>query len=209
LFPNLRAIVFAGHSAGAQFVIRYQMSNRVHEQLGVSVSYLVANSSGYPYLDERRPTLAAMPLDVAAAASGYHSPSLMNSGPAFSSFDDARNCSTFNDWPYGLNKRVGYSSNVSDAQIKRQIVARPMTLLLGEYDILPLGGFDSSCPAMAQGPTRLARGLIFNRYLAENFQARHSAVVVPLCGHNARCMFTASNVLPLVFPKELPQASRP
>jgi hypothetical protein len=25
--------------------------------------------------------------------------------------------------------------------------------------------------------------------------------VVPLCGHNARCMFTAEPVLPLLFPK--------
>jgi len=34
IFPNLRAIVFAGHSAGAQFVIRYQMSNRI-QKLGI------------------------------------------------------------------------------------------------------------------------------------------------------------------------------
>src|SRR5256885_1902380 len=29
IFPNLRAIVVAGHSAGGQFVARYQMANRV------------------------------------------------------------------------------------------------------------------------------------------------------------------------------------
>jgi hypothetical protein len=32
------------------------------------------------------------------------------------------------------------------------------TSLVGEYDTLPLAGFDASCPAMAQGPSRLARG---------------------------------------------------
>src|SRR4051812_175035 len=200
VFPNLRSIVLAGHSAGAQFVIRYQMSNRVHDSLRVPVSYIVANSSGYPYLDERRPTATAMPPDVAAAAPGYASAPSKNPPPPFSLFADARNCGAFNDWPYGLKNRVGYSSKVSDEELKRQIVERPMTFLLGEYDILPLAGFDNPCPAMAQGPTRLARGLVFNKYLEEQFQARHSAVVVPLCGHNARCMFTANDVLPLLFP---------
>src|SRR5207237_550384 len=38
-FPNMRAIVVAGHSAGGQFVARYQMANRVHETLGVPVTY--------------------------------------------------------------------------------------------------------------------------------------------------------------------------
>src|SRR4029453_1867345 len=34
-FPNLRAIVVAGHSAGGQYVTRYEMSNQVHDSLGV------------------------------------------------------------------------------------------------------------------------------------------------------------------------------
>jgi hypothetical protein len=42
-----RAIVVAGHSAGGQFVSRYEMSNRVHETLGVAVTYVVANPSSY------------------------------------------------------------------------------------------------------------------------------------------------------------------
>jgi len=33
IFPNLRAIVVAGHSAGGQFVSRYQLANQVHERL--------------------------------------------------------------------------------------------------------------------------------------------------------------------------------
>ena len=36
-------------------------------------------------------------------------------------------------------------------QLKKQLAARPVTYLLGEIDILPSGGFDNSCPAMAQG----------------------------------------------------------
>ena len=30
VFPNLKSIVVAGHSAGGQFVIRYEMSNQMH-----------------------------------------------------------------------------------------------------------------------------------------------------------------------------------
>src|SRR4029079_4744258 len=46
-FPNLSAIVVAGHSAGGQFVARYEMANKVHDTLGVPVSYVVANPSSY------------------------------------------------------------------------------------------------------------------------------------------------------------------
>ena len=66
--------------------------------------------------------------------------------------------------------------------------------------LLPLGGFDSSCPAMAQGPTRRARGEAFAKYVNEKYGAHHKLATVALCGHNARCMFTADPVLTLIFP---------
>src|SRR5205823_11878188 len=56
-FPNIRAIVVAGHSAGGQFVNRYEMANQVHDALGAPITYVVANPSSYAYLDrseERR-----------------------------------------------------------------------------------------------------------------------------------------------------------
>src|SRR4029078_260495 len=46
-FPTLRAIVVAGHSAGGQFVSRYEMANRVHDRLGVPVTYVGADPSRY------------------------------------------------------------------------------------------------------------------------------------------------------------------
>ena len=81
------------------------------------------------------------------------------------------------------------------------MVARPTTFMLGELDILPLYGFDSSCPAMAQGPTRLARGQAFGTYVNEKFGAHHEVKVVPLCGHNARCMYTSEAALPRMITK--------
>jgi len=183
VFPNLKAIVVAGHSAGGQFVTRYEMANKVHDTLGVPVTYVVSNPSSYAYLDLTRP--------------GGEIP-----GAEFRAFGDSRNCTTYDKWPYGLENRTGYASKLTDDQLKKQLATRPTTYLLGEIDILPLGGFDSSCPAMAQGATRLARGEAFAKYVAQKFGAQHKTVIVPLCGHNARCMFTSDVALPLIFPKQ-------
>jgi hypothetical protein len=100
----------------------------------------------------------------------------------------------------GLKRRVGYASRLTDEELKKQLAVRRVTYLLGEADILPLGIFDTSCSAMAQGPTRLARGLAFSRYVKEHHGTNHTTVVVPFCGHSARCMFTSDVALPLIFP---------
>jgi hypothetical protein len=55
---------------------------------------------------------------------------------------------------------------------------------------------------MAQGATRLARGLAFSRYVKEMYGAQHKTVVIPYCGHSARCMFTSDIALPLMFPND-------
>ena len=179
-FPNLKAIVISGHSAGGQFVTRYEMGNKIHETISVPIAYVVSNPSSYSYLDAERPA-----------------------GPnnELRPFGDARNCTTYDSWPYGLKNRTGYTANIPDDQLKKQLASRPVTYLLGELDVLPLAGFDSSCPAMAQGPTRLARGQAFGAYVNAKYGAKHQVVVVPLCGHNARCMFTAEVALPILFPK--------
>jgi predicted esterase len=180
VFPNLKAIVVSGHSAGGQYVTRYEMANQVHDQLGVSITYVVSNPSSYAYLDPERPG---------------------GTNNELRAFGDGRNCTTYDTWPYGLKNRTGYTGKIADDQLRKQLATRPVTYLLGEIDILPLGGFDSSCPAMAQGPTRLARGQAFGNYVNEKYKAQHKVVVVPLCGHNARCMFTAEVALPILFPK--------
>jgi pimeloyl-ACP methyl ester carboxylesterase len=180
IFPNLGAIVVAGHSAGGQYVSRYQMANGVHEALGVRVGYVVSNPSSYAYLDPDRP----------AASTSELRP-----------YPDARNCTTYDHWPYGLQNRSGYAARVSDDQLRKQLAERSVTYLLGELDTMPLANFDASCPAMAQGPHRLARGQAFAGYVNQRYGARHQVTVIPLCGHNARCMFTAEPALSILFPK--------
>jgi hypothetical protein len=180
VFPNLKEVVVAGHSAGGQFVNRYEMANLVHDSLGVPVRYVVSNPSSYGYPDSNRPTA---------------------DGKEFRPFSDARNCTTYDRWPYGFQNRTGYAGKIPDEQLRRQLATRPTTYLLGQLDVLPLAGFDGSCPAMAQGATRLARGQAFVTYANQMYGAKHKAIVVELCGHNARCMFTAETALPVLFPK--------
>jgi len=200
VFPNLRSIVIAGHSAGGVFVSRYQMTNKVHDLPDVRISYVVANPSSYSYLDDMRPTVSALPDNISAEAPGFRPPRV-NPPPAFVSYPDARNCTTYDDWPYGLKNRFGYAAQTATEQLRAQAASRPVTYLLGDSDILPAGVFDMSCPAMAQGPTRLARGLAFARYMNELHAAHHKVIVVPFCGHSARCLFTADVAFPAIFPK--------
>ena len=156
IFPNLKAIVVAGHSSGGMFLTRYEMASQVHEKLGVPVTYVVSNPSTLAYFDTIRPASAAYP--VTAAAPGY-----VPTAPAgtFAPFSDAANCPAYDRWPYSIHGLTGYAARVPEDQLKKQLLSRPTTYLLGELDVLPLGGMDVSCAAMAQGPTRLARGLSF------------------------------------------------
>jgi len=140
ILPNIKAIVLSGHSAGGQYVTRYEMANKVNDNLGIPITYVVSNPSSYAYLDAERPS---------------------GTNNELRAFGDARNCTTYDNWPYGLKNRSGYTARISDDQLKSQLAARSVIYLLGELDVLPLAGFDSSCPAMAQGPTRLARGQAF------------------------------------------------
>ena len=200
MFPNLKTIVVAGHSAGGQFVTRYEMLNQVHDKLGTQVSYVVANPSSYAYVDNLRPTPSAFPATTAATAQGGQATNSAKPAAAFLPFADAKNCTGYDIWPYGLKARPGYSSRLTDEQITQQLVGRPVTYLLGEADVLPLGVFDVTCPATAQGPTRLGRGLAFQKYVSEHLHAHHSVVIVPFCSHSQRCMFTSDVALPLMFP---------
>ena len=179
-------------------VNRYEMTNRVHETLGVPVTYVVSNPSSYAWPDDTRPTSAGY--SRTAGAPGYIADPDPGAAP-FRAPGDARNCTTYDRWPFGLNERSGYSAKQTVEQIRMQLAARPTTYLLGDLDILPLGGFDGSCPAMLQGPTRFARGQAFARYVNEKFGAKHTLTVAPLCGHNARCIFTSEAALPVIFPE--------
>ena len=198
---NLTKIVVAGHSAGGQVVTRYAMVNKVHSSAGVSITYVVANPSSYAWPAAVRPlpTGDADPADAYKESLGADGEKV-HTNFHFGTFDSA-NVPTYDRWPACLNGRTGYAASMTDDQLKKQLVERPTTYLLGQVDVLPLGGFDSSPTAMAQGPTRRARGEAFFKYVTETLGAHHSALIVPECGHNDRCIFTTDMVLPVIFPR--------
>lgn len=200
-FPNLKRIVVAGHSAGGQFVTRYEMTNKVDGTLpGVTMSYVVANPSSYAW------PAAVRPLPVGDGnPEGAYKESLGATGDSvhtnftYGAFDSTK-APRYDTWPAGLKSRSGYSAQMTDDQLKTQLAKRATTYILGQVDVLPLGGFDSSAVAMAQGPTRRARGEAFGKYVNETLGARHAIMIVPECGHNDRCMYTTDIVFPVIFP---------
>jgi pimeloyl-ACP methyl ester carboxylesterase len=199
VFPNLKGIVVTGHSAGGQVTNRYGMSSKVSDSLGVPVQFVVANPSSYAWPTDERPTgPSAWPLQ--AGAPGYV-PAVPEGAPAFRSLRDGRGCTEYDQWPYGFKNRTGYTAALSDSQLTHQLVTRRVTYLLGQDDILPLSGFDGSCAAMAQGPTRQARGQAYAKYVNERLGGHHQVVVVTGCGHNGRCMYTSEPWLEIAFPK--------
>jgi len=200
VFPNLTKIVIAGHSAGGQVATRYAMTNKVHNTPGVSLSYVVANPSSYAWPTAIRPlpTGNGNPEGADKEALGPNGEKV-NSDFTFGAFDATR-APRYNVWPSGLDSLSGYAAGMNVDQLRKQLAERPTTYLLGQVDVLPLGGFDSSPNAMAQGPTRRARGEAFFKYVTDSLGAKHKAIIVPECGHNDRCMYTTDIVFPVIFP---------
>ena len=199
VFPNLTNIVVAGHSAGGQFVSRYEMANRVDEGLGVPVTYVVANPSSYawPVSDRPLPVEDGLPENEVAGWKSERPHTKFSYGP----FDIAK-AKDYDTWPYGLEGRTGgYTAKMSDELLRKQLASRHTIYLLSQVDTLPLGGFDGSPGAMAQGVTRRGRGEAFAEYLKDKLGSTNKAVIVPECGHNDRCVYTTDEVLPLIFPK--------
>jgi hypothetical protein len=188
-FPNLRTIVVTGHSAGGQFTNRYAAATHIDKEVKLPIRYVVSNPSSYLYLDAARPVGGGSCSDKGGCTN------------EFREYGDRQNCTTYNRWHYGLENRTGYAAPVPDEQLRKQLILRDVTYLLGELDIHPIYGFDSSCPAMAQGATRLARGINYWNYLKSKYSAEHKLVVVPACGHNGRCMYTSDAAFPVIFPK--------
>ncbi|MGE8154214.1 alpha/beta fold hydrolase [Pseudomonas vancouverensis] len=167
-FPDVKQIVIAGHSGGAQVVQRYAMLGHDQPALqaaGVPVRYVIANPSSYAYFDERRPV----------------------------AFSHAA-CPNFNRWKYGLTDLPAYAEGQTPAQLQENYLKRDIVYLLGQQDIDPNHpALDKSCEAEAQGPYRLARGHNYFDYLKRLAPAGLSQqlVEVPGVGHNGDGMLTS------------------
>ena len=104
LFPNLRTVVVAGHSAGGQVVQRYAVVVKGEAPLlqrGIHLRYVVANPSSYLYFSPDRP-------DGNAAA-----------------------CPSYNEWKYGFAAGVPAYVSSAPAVLEKAYAARDVTYLLG------------------------------------------------------------------------------
>jgi pimeloyl-ACP methyl ester carboxylesterase len=176
IFPNLKQVVVAGHSGGAQVVQRYAIAGKGEAALtarGIAVRYVVANPSSYAYFDDQRP-------DPSIAAS----------------------CPGYNDWKYGMDARPAYLAGPAVSALEQTYVARRVIYLLGTRDTNPNHpALDKTCMAEAEGPYRYARGHAY----AAVMQARdagtphHSLWDVPGVGHDGDRMLTSPCGLKALF----------
>ncbi len=187
-FPNLKAIVLAGHSGGGQYMQRYAASNQVEQKTPIPIRYVVSNPSSYVYLNDARPRPDAV-----------CTPDGKCTGP-FGPYWDRVNCTGYNRYRYGLEGATGYTATIGANTIRRQFPARNVTYLIGDLDQLQDADLDKSCAAQAQGANRRERGINFWNYMRTQYQAEHKLVMVPRCGHNAACMFDSAAGAKVLFP---------
>lgn len=197
-FSGLKAIVFAGHSAGGQLVNRYSASSPVPEDLcnknNIPVKFMVANPGSYVYLDNKRA--------VNGTLDKFEVPGVVD-------------CSGYNKWRYGLDELFTYPAQYGRDAIRRFLAKRNVAYLLGELDNNPnASNLDNSCEAKLQGKHRLERGLIYYNYLKSYYGANivntQSLDIVSGVGHDNFKMFTSAKGLFHLFettPKSCNQSS--
>jgi len=168
LFPNLKRITVIGHSAGGQFVSRYVGMTPLPNTLpNYKFNFIVMNPSTYLYLDDRRPVQTDQ--------------GLMFVKP------DATDCSSFNDYPRGMEKLNPYAEKVGVETIKQQFLNRDVSIVLGEKDVnVNDSSLDKSCEGNMQGRFRLERGQFYYAYLQLFAKKKkvHQIDVVPEVAHD-------------------------
>src|SRR5450830_636797 len=186
LFPNLKDVVLAGHSAGGQFVQRYAAVG--HADLaaaGIHVRYVVANPAAYLYFDNRRPQVDGSFADVSAR------------------------CPAASRWNNGLSARLPayVRQPVAPAKLEEDYLQRDVVYLLGTADSDPnADALGQSCSYKSQGATRLERGHAYFRYVtvaaeAAHLPQRHRLFEVPGVAHRTFAMYHSACGLAALFDK--------
>ncbi len=176
LFPNLKQVVVAGHSGGAQVVQRYAIAGKGELALtrqGIGVRYVVANPSSYAYFNSERPEPS-----IAASCPGY------------------------NRWKYGMEARPAYLAGPSIVDLEQAYVARRVIYLLGTLDTNPNHpALDKTCMGEAEGPYRYARGHAYAAAMAARDAGtpNHSLWDVQGVGHDGDKMLTSPCGLKALF----------
>jgi hypothetical protein len=158
-YPNVKAIVHVGHSAGGQLLSRYSFGTPVYDVLrerGIYVRYVISNPSSVLYFDRQRPDLVA----------GKGFVDYRSRTPVLAEGE----CKEFNTYKYGLDGMVPYMTRRPAAAMLASFRKREVFLFQGTSDIDPMAdGLDRDCPGLLQGRFRLERGQRYYEYLGHFF----------------------------------------
>ncbi|KAH3762870.1 alpha/beta hydrolase [Pelomyxa schiedti] len=190
-FPDLREIVFAGHSAGGQFSTRYAQGNLMPQGYPIDsspihVRYVVANPSSYGYMNAERALTGSDPFSI----------------------PDSSDCPTYNQWRYGLDELNEYMSIPGVENIILNYKPRDVVYLLGTNDTCnelldptcDSHGLDTGCEAMMQGRWRYERGTTWFRFLDYFYgETVQREVDVPGVGHDGEAMFQSPQGVEVIF----------
>ena len=188
MFPNLRSIVLAGHSAGGQFVQRYSVAGRAPDALPnrIHLRFVAANPSSYVYFSPERPTINKTP----------------RPGGNFSFAVPQNTCrETWNHWKYGLQDLPTYLASANPAELESRYLTRDVIYLLGTADTDPRDpDIDKSCSGELEGPYRLVRGEAYVSYLRQRHpDFTHKLWLVPGVAHSGERMLTSDCGLAALF----------
>jgi hypothetical protein len=149
-FPNVTRVLILGIGPGAHFASRYAAMGRprIPVTSGVTkmaLEFVSVGSLNYLYIDRKRPI------------------------PGADSFQLPRaDCTDFNDYPYGLERRerFRYFEHVAEHEIRANLFSRKVTFVIGDSDTQadPLNT-DASCAAMIQGENSSRRARNYERYV--------------------------------------------
>merc|ERR1711865_492267 len=215
LYPKLRKIIFAGHSAGGQIIQRYALFNRIDRPgMQTSFEYYAGNPSSITYLDKRRPVREPNTCDTRCVNTSILRKQWKFADPSFGpGHSDCH--STYDSYGYGLTGDLpDYPTKTTKSVAIRQYGKRNVVYLSGESDVCDKvymtkhkctsctpddGGLDSSCEATTQGWCRMARLHAYFQYVREFYSPVrrrtsvrvkvHDLVSVPGVGHSGCGMF--------------------
>mmetsp|Transcript_32030 Transcript_32030/g.83842 ORF Transcript_32030/g.83842 Transcript_32030/m.83842 type:complete len:396 (+) Transcript_32030:152-1339(+) len=218
LYPNLKKVLVAGHSAGGQIVQRYALASAADPVPGTSLAYFPANPSSYTYISEDRPVL-----DAPWTCEGFCSnQTIVNQTWSFALPDAATvsKCPGFDTYGYGLSGELPSYLAARGVDAMRQAFGRRIvTYLSGSSDVCDQpfqtehactpgcdpydGGLDTSCEAYLQGNCRMMRAHAFVQHIRLAYAPQplaHRLVTIPNVGHNGCAVFQAEATLAAMFP---------
>lgn len=214
LYPNLRKIMFVGHSAGGQLMQRYALFSQFEPREGLKVEYHIANPSSMTYLNSSRPVrpprTCGAACDNATIAAHTLSATAGQATLAFQAVDQKEPCfKTFDNYGYGLAGALPpYAAKVTKEVAIQQYKGRSVTYISGESDVCSRifmtcnnctscfpddGELDKSCEADLQGWCRMSRLHGYFQHVREFYgEPLHKLVSIPNVGHNGCAVIQSS-----------------